>query len=78
MTLPSAEIAIGMPVYTRDGEKLGTVAEVRDANLKIDVSMKPDYWLRADFLRPGHEDGRTTMVFDNEHLDDHKQDVDAD
>jgi len=75
MTTPSIEIEIGTPVYTSDHEKLGTVAEVRESNLRIDVSMKPDYWLSADFVRPGHEDGRITMVFDNEHLDDYKQDV---
>lgn len=73
MTMPSTEIEVGTPVYTKDGEKLGSVAEVRDSLLRVDVEMKPDYWLSSDFLRPGHEDGRITMVFDHEHLDDYKQ-----
>jgi hypothetical protein len=68
-----SEIVIGCPVYTRDGERLGDVKEVRAGALKIDAAMQPDYWLST-----GHIDAvlpdRLTLAFPKDALDDYKLD----
>jgi hypothetical protein len=44
---------IGTPVYSRDGEQLGTVKEFRGTALKLDVTGQPDYWLPTGCLTEG-------------------------
>jgi uncharacterized protein YrrD len=39
------EIALGRPVYSADGEQLGTVKDVQLDAFKVDAPMQPDYWL---------------------------------
>jgi hypothetical protein len=40
----------GAHVYTRDGDHLGTVGEVRGDAFKVSASMQPDYWLDMDCI----------------------------
>ncbi len=70
-------IPIGSEVYTLDGDKLGSVKEVRDTYFKVDSSMKPDYWLSSECIRGGYGTGsRLTVSFDKSHLGDYKVDLD--
>jgi hypothetical protein len=66
-------LMVGSEVYTRDGDKLGQVKEVRAGAFKIDASMQPDYWLST-----GHIDSYTTervvLAFDKDNLGDFKYD----
>lgn len=39
---------VGAHVFTLDGHRLGRVAEVDPEYFKLDVSLKPDYWLSRD------------------------------
>ena len=41
---------MGTPVFSRDGEHLGTVKEIRDTAFKLDVTGQPDYWLPTTCL----------------------------
>jgi len=37
-------------VLTADGKELGRVKEVSDTCFKVDVSMRPDYWLASSYV----------------------------
>ena len=68
MTLdPVGEIKVGQPIYTRDGEKIGDVKEVRDEYIKVDAALQPDYWLRRDLVL-SYTTERVTMTFDKADL----------
>jgi len=56
------EQMIGQTVYGANGEELGTVKEVRGEYFKVDASMQPDYWLRADSCQTS---GGRLVVMDN-------------
>ena len=64
-------LTIGVPVLTLDGAKLGTVAAIQGSAFKVDVSMQPDYWLRADAIRSIAGD-QVTLGVDKDRLDDYK------
>ncbi len=66
-------IATGAEIYTRDGEKLGTVKAVRTDCFQVDAPMHRDYWLRNDSVDGGGMgSGRVTVAFDKNHVDDYK------
>lgn len=44
----SRPIAVGAHVFTLDGVRLGKVCEVHPEFFKLDVSLKPDYWLSRE------------------------------
>ena len=75
MSMAPTNIATGNDIYTRDGEKLGTVKAVRADAFQVAASMQPDYWLRLDCVDGGDTDGsgRVTVAFDKDHLDDYKE-----
>ena len=62
---------IGCPVYTSDGDKLGTVKDLAGDTFKLDVSGQPDYWLRSTDVLNAAVD-RITMRFNKDHLGDYK------
>ena len=66
-----SSITVGMSVTTRDGEALGTVKEVQVGYFKVDVRLRPDYWLQADFAEVA-TDGRVVLTFAKEELDAYK------
>jgi hypothetical protein len=47
---PAADIHIGLPVYSEDGRELGHVLEVTPVAIKIDVLLRPDYWIERDHI----------------------------
>jgi len=55
----------GVPVLTSDGKELGTVKEVADGAFKVDVPMRPDYWLARSAILSSAPD-RVTMSFESE------------
>ncbi len=69
-------LTIGVPVLTLDGAELGTVAAIQGRAFKVDVSMPPDYWLRADAIRSVAGD-QVTLGVDKERLADYKVDPPA-
>lgn len=66
-------VTVGDTVVTLDGDQLGRVAEVRGGYFKVDVSMRPDYWLRADAIR-STSGGQVVLGVDKDHLADYKID----
>ena len=62
------QVTIGAPVFTQDGEEVGSVKEVRGRYFKVDVPMAPDYWLPLDAVR-GNESGRVTLSANRDRLD---------
>ncbi len=61
------------PVYTADGDKLGTVKEVRGSAFKVNAPMKPDYWLNFGAVRTVTTN-RVELAFPKDRLGDYKQD----
>src|SRR5579885_2342458 len=56
------EPGIGCPVFSSDGHKLGTVKEVRGRYFKLDVHMRPDYWLNMDSVATATPESMTLNV----------------
>jgi hypothetical protein len=75
MTMPSTAPVVGAEVYTADGHKLGTVKALRGSYFKIDASMHPDYWLSSNSILGLPTMERVTMAFDEDRLDDNKQEM---
>jgi len=65
------ERMVGWPVYSQDGQELGTVKEVRDQAFKVNTRMAPDYWLPADLVGPASAD-RVTLTVDRDRVDEYK------
>jgi hypothetical protein len=63
-------------VYSADGEQLGTLGEVRGEYVKVNAPMRPDYWLKADFIL-GAEGGRVNVAFNRGDLEAYKVDEPA-
>ncbi len=63
----------GTPVFTMDGDKIGTIKEVRDRFFKVDASMQSDYWLATDCIRTASA-SQVQLSFDKGHLGDYKVD----
>ena len=71
MTLdPVRDLEPGREVFSRDGERLGTIKELSDTALKIDVPLHRDYWLPRDRVLSFTND-RVTMDLDHGELDTH-------
>lgn len=45
---PVSDIKPGLPVFTSDNHQLGTVKDVADGSFKVDVPMRPDFWLSRE------------------------------
>lgn len=69
--LDERDVKVGAKVFTRDGAEIGTVKEVAGRFFKVEVSMRPDYWLQSQFVEATWEDG-VRMEFDESLLDDYK------
>lgn len=41
----NGELAVGLPVVTRDGEPLGTIGEIESDRFRVSALMAADYWL---------------------------------
>ena len=66
-----SDLTPGLPVFTLDGEELGTVKEVREEYFKVDTTLQPDYWLRtSDVLSVTVE--RVSLRFEMAQLGDSK------
>lgn len=48
---PFLRLTVGVPIYTDDGQKIGTVKEIRGRSFKVQTGLlQRDYWLSADCL----------------------------
>lgn len=71
---PAHGIRAGLPVYSEDGDKLGSVKELRGVYIKIDAALQPDYWLRFEDLL-SYTAERATMAFPAAQLPSRKAEV---
>ncbi len=65
--------AVGCPVYTADGDKLGTVKELAGSAFKVNAHLQPDYWLSTSCVRAATAN-REELAFPKDRLGDYKQD----
>jgi hypothetical protein len=65
------DIAEGADILTADGDKLGTVKEVRAGYFKVNAHFQLDYWLQRQFVT-SNEGGKVTMSFNKDELGDYK------
>ena len=66
------EITLGAPVFTPDGDRVGTVKEVQGRCFKIDAPMAPDYWLSTDCIRTSSGRAGVTLAVDPDRLPEHE------
>lgn len=69
-------VKTGVEVYTRDGNRLGEVKELRGEYFKVDAPMAQDYWLSCDAVLAGPGVNRVEVTFNKDQLDDFKRDID--
>ena len=70
---PLTDIREGLPVYTVDGEEIGTVKAVVGDSFHVDAPMRPDFWLKRVDVQAFNTE-RVTLAFPKERLGDHKVD----
>ena len=66
------ELQQGQPVQTRDGQELGRIAEVKGTAFRVDVAMRPDYWLDSAAIQSVGTEG-VLLSFDRDALDEHRR-----
>lgn len=64
---------VGAHVFTLDGVRLGRVCEVHPHYFKLDVSLKPDFWLSRDTVWSSDLSG-VHVDFRRHELGDHRVD----
>jgi len=69
-------LTINTPIYTSDGDQVGTVKELRGDLFKVDAPMQPDYWLACDSIASTSAAG-VRLAFTRDHIDEHMQKIDA-
>ena len=74
----SSGINLAAPVFTRDGERLGEVKEMRGPYFKVAAPMRLDYWLQLSFAVPDAK-GQVVMQFSKDELHTYQvKDIDSD
>lgn len=68
------DIPIGTTIFTRDGEELGRVKEVRGTAFKVDAPAQPDYWLPTSCLSTASTAGRLLVDAVKDRIGDLKVD----
>lgn len=69
-------LVTGTAVYTRDGERLGEIKELRGDYFKVDAPMSPDYWLECRCVHAGMGTNRVEVDFTKDQLGSYKQKID--
>lgn len=64
----------GTPVMSRDGTRLGKVAEVLSGHFKVEAESGSDYWLAKSSLAEANESA-AIVSFDNDNLEPYKLDA---
>lgn len=66
-------VTVEAPVYTRDGQKIGKVAEVRGGALKVQTGLlQRDFWLPADSVSSAVSGDRVMLAHDKAELPQYK------
>ena len=72
---PILRVTVETPVYTHDGEKLGTVKEVRAKAFKVGTGLfQKDYWLAGDSVAEAAPDVAVTLRVNKDQIDAQKID----
>jgi hypothetical protein len=66
-------LPIDAEIFTTDGDKIGTVREIRGSFFKVNAAMQPDYWLPMHTVS-SVTGGRVLLNFDKNQLGEHKTD----
>ena len=70
---PILRVTVGTPVYARDGEKIGTVKEVRGQAFKVETGLlQKDYWLPGESVAEAVPDAAVTLAVEKNQIDAHK------
>ncbi len=68
-----AQPVLGARVLTVDGTELGRVKDVSSACFKVDVALRPDYWLATSYISTATPD-TVQLTVTKDHLDTAKVD----
>jgi hypothetical protein len=72
---PMLRVTVGTPVYSKDGEKVGKIAEVRGQAFKVETGLlQKDYWLSGASVAEAAPDAAVTLVADKNEIDAQKID----
>src|SRR5262249_55920687 len=67
----AVQLETSQHIYTRDGDHLGKVKELRGRFFKGDAPMQPDYWLPIDAVAESSGD-KVTLASEKHQLGDYK------
>src|SRR4051812_21331451 len=70
---PVLRVTVGVPVYTDDAQRLGTVKEIRGRNFKVGTGLfQKDFWLSADPIDTVVAGEPIVLAIPKDRLDPHK------
>jgi hypothetical protein len=72
-TDPFMRVTVGVPVYTDDEQKLGTVKEIRGRHFKVGTGLfQKDFWLPAECVESAVAGQPILLPFSKDQLDAYK------
>jgi hypothetical protein len=74
MTMRTNAVTVGAPVRTAEGKGIGNIAELSGTCFRMDVPLRPDYWLSMDLVNGFESDGTVILTINRDELDVVKQD----
>jgi len=70
---PFLRLTVGVPVYTDDEHKLGTVKEIQGRHFKVGTGLlQRDYWLPAECVETAVAGEAVVLPFSKDQLDTYK------
>ena len=70
---PVLRVTVGVPVYTDDAQRVGTVKEIRGRTFKVGTGLfQKDYWLSADTIDTVVAGEPVVLAITKDRLDPHK------
>ena len=64
-------VSMGSEVFTTDGERLGSVQDIRVGSFKLNAAIQPDYWLPSNTVA-SVMGKRITLAFARDRLDHYR------
>jgi hypothetical protein len=73
---PMPHVSVGLPVHTRDGQRVGRVGAIQGRSIKVETPMlQRDFWLSAELIANADVRGGVVLTVPKSELNQHKNRV---